>query len=66
MKLRNWFRQTMVHNTLTLNNKNLETHSSVTHLWKPEGKVQILVTMLTKKMILHSSYHCHLSHGRLQ
>ena len=44
MKLRNWFRQTMVHKTLTLDNKNLETHSSVTRLWKPEGKVQTLVT----------------------
>ena len=44
MKLRNWFRQTMVHKTLTLDNKNLETQSSVTRLWKPEGKVQTLVT----------------------
>lgn len=44
MKLRNWFRQTAVHNTLTLNNKNLETTESVTKLWKPEGDVQILVT----------------------
>ncbi|MBD9144516.1 MAG: heparinase [Bacteroides clarus] len=44
MKLRNWFRQTAVHNTLTLDNKNLETTESVTKLWKPEGNVQILVT----------------------
>lgn len=44
MKLRNWFRQTSVHNTLTLDNKNLETTESVTKLWKPEGNVQILVT----------------------
>lgn len=44
MKLRNWFRQTAVHNTLTLNNKNLETTESVTKLWKPEGDVQLLVT----------------------
>ncbi|MFV0585773.1 heparin-sulfate lyase HepC [Bacteroides reticulotermitis] len=44
MKLRNWFRQTMVHKTLTLDNKNLETHSSVTRLWKPEGKTPTLVT----------------------
>lgn len=44
MKLRNWFRQTAVHNTLTLNNQNLETTESVTKLWKPEGDVQILVT----------------------
>lgn len=44
MKLRNWFRQTMVHKTLTLDNKNLETQSSVTRLWKPEGNIQTLVT----------------------
>ena len=44
MKLRNWFRQTAVHNTLTLDNKNLEMTESITKLWKPEGNVQILVT----------------------
>lgn len=44
MKMRNWFRQTAVHNTLTLNNQNLTTTESVTKLWKPEGDVQILVT----------------------
>lgn len=44
MKQRNWFRQTMVHNTLTLDNKNLETTQSVTKLWQPEGDVQVLVT----------------------
>ena len=44
MKLRNWFRQTMVHNTLTLNNKTLETTESVTKYWQPEGDVQVLVT----------------------
>lgn len=44
MELRNWFRQTAVHNTLTLDNKNLETTESVTKLWQPEGDVQILVT----------------------
>lgn len=44
MKLRNWFRQTMVHKTLTLDNKNLETQVSVTKLWKPEGKTPTLVT----------------------
>lgn len=44
MKLRNWFRQTMVHNTLTLDNKTLETTESVTKHWQPEGDVQILVT----------------------
>lgn len=44
MKLRNWFRQTAVHNTLTLDDKNLETTESVTKLWKLEGDVQVLVT----------------------
>jgi heparan-sulfate lyase len=44
MKQRNWFRQTCVHNTLTLDNKNLETTQSLTKLWKPEGNVQVLVT----------------------
>ena len=44
MKLRNWFRQTRVHNTLTLDGRNLETTQSVTGLWQPEGKEQILVT----------------------
>lgn len=44
MKLRNWFRQTRVHNTLTLDGRNLETTQSVTGLWQPEGEEQILVT----------------------
>lgn len=44
MKLRNWFRRTSVHNTLTLDNRNMETTESVTRLWKPEGDMQILVT----------------------
>lgn len=41
---RNWFRQTAVHNTLTLGYKDLETTDSKTRLWQPEGDVQILVT----------------------
>lgn len=44
MKLRNWFRQTMVHNTLTLDNRTLETTESVCKYWKGEGDVQVLVT----------------------
>lgn len=44
MKLRNWFRQTRVHNTLTLDGRNFETTQSVTKLWQPEGDTQILVT----------------------
>ena len=44
MKLRNWFRQTMVHNTLTLDNKTLETTESVCKHWNGEGNTQVLVT----------------------
>ena len=44
MKLRNRFRQTRVHNTLTLDGRNFETTQSVTKLWQPEGREQILVT----------------------
>lgn len=43
-ELRRWFRQTAVHNTLTLDNRNLEVTESVTRLWQPEGDVQLLVT----------------------
>lgn len=44
MEQRNWHRQTCVHNTVTLNDKNLEQTESVTKLWQPEGNIQILVT----------------------
>lgn len=44
MAERNWHRQTSVHNTVTLNDKDLETTESVTKLWQPEGKIQTLVT----------------------
>ena len=44
MKLRNWFRQTCVHNTLTLDEKDLQTTESVTKLWQPESNEQVLVT----------------------
>lgn len=44
MRLRNWFRQTMVHNTLTIGNRTLETTESVCKYWKGEGNVQALVT----------------------
>ena len=43
-KKRNWFRQTRVHNTLTLDNKNLETTQSVTKLWEKLPNAQVLVT----------------------
>lgn len=44
MEWRNWFRQTRVHNTLTLGGKDLETTDSKTLLWQPEGNVLMLVT----------------------
>ena len=44
MEWRNLFRSTRSHNTLTLNDENLETTDSKTLLWEPEGDVQILVT----------------------
>lgn len=44
MKLRNWFRQTMVHNTLTLDDRTLEKTQSVCKYWDGEGSVQTLVT----------------------
>ena len=44
MEWRNWFRATAHHNTLTLDNRDLETTESRTLLWQPEGDVQILVT----------------------
>lgn len=44
MALRNWFRRTMVHNTLTLDNRTLETTESVCKYWNGEGNIQTLVT----------------------
>ena len=44
MKLRNWFRQTKVHNTLTLNDANLEKADTKCLLWKTIGNADILVT----------------------
>lgn len=43
-KQRDWFRSTAQHNTLTLDDRNLESTSSTTLLWQPEGDVQTLVT----------------------
>ena len=43
-RLRNWFRRTASHNTLTLDGRNLETRQSETKKWQPEGDVQCLVT----------------------
>lgn len=44
MKWRNWFRSTKVHNTLTLNNENLEITDSKTLLWEGKDNIQKLVT----------------------
>lgn len=41
---RDWFRSTAQHNTLTLDDKDLESTESTTLLWQPEGDVQTLVT----------------------
>lgn len=41
---REWFRQTQVHNTLTVDGKNIETTDSRLLLWKPEGSIQVMVT----------------------
>lgn len=43
-RLRNWFRRTASHNTLTLDGKNLDNRISVTKQWSPEGNVQVLVS----------------------
>ncbi|MBB6002535.1 heparin-sulfate lyase HepC [Arcicella rosea] len=44
MKERNWFRQTMVHKTLTLNNKNIENTNSKCLFWKTDNNLDVLVT----------------------
>jgi len=56
MKMRNWFRQTKVHNTLTLDDKNLEKADTKCVLWKSDKNVDMLVTK-------NPSYH-NLSHRR--
>lgn len=43
-KQRAWFKQSRVHNTMTLDNKNFETTQSKTLLWKADGDVPTLVT----------------------
>ena len=41
---RNWFRQTRVHNTLTLDNRNLDSTDSKLLLWKASPEETVLVT----------------------
>lgn len=46
LKQRNWFRQTAVHNTLTLDDKNLQTRESKLLKWEaaPEGDLAVVET----------------------
>jgi heparan-sulfate lyase len=43
LKKRDWFRQTMVHKTLTMNNANIETMDSKCLLWNADTNVEKLV-----------------------
>jgi len=42
MKLRNWYRQSMVHKTLTLNNQNMDTCDAKLICWKTSPLVDVL------------------------
>lgn len=42
MKLRNWYRQTMVHKTLTLDNKNMDTCNAKLIYWKTSPTLDVL------------------------
>jgi len=44
LKERNWFRQTMVHKTLTMDNKDIETTDSKCLLWNIDNKKQQVLT----------------------
>lgn len=44
MEWRRWFRASSHHNTLVMDDKDVEKVASKTLLWKPDGDVQILVT----------------------
>ena len=44
MKWRRWFRRTDSHNTVTLNNKNIDNTDSKTLLWNPDCQSPVLVT----------------------
>lgn len=43
MDARNWFRQTKVHNTLTLNERSLDSTTSKCRYWMPDGDTPTLV-----------------------
>ncbi|MET4726394.1 heparan-sulfate lyase [Lysobacter enzymogenes] len=42
MKLRNWYRQTRVHNTLTLDDADMQITQAALRAWQPDGDVQAL------------------------
>lgn len=44
MKWRRWFRRTDSHNTVTLDNKDIQTTDSKTLLWNPDIETPVLVT----------------------
>ncbi len=44
MEWRRWFKASSHHNTLTVNDENLDKNPCRTLLWQPEGDVQVLVT----------------------
>ncbi len=44
-KQRDWFRQTKVHKTLTLNGQNLDSTDTECLLWEPEGDIKKLVVV---------------------
>ena len=44
MEWRKWFRATSHHNTLVVNDQDVDKVDSKTILWQPEGDVQVLVT----------------------
>ena len=44
MKWRRWFRRTDSHNTITLDNKDIQTTDSKTLLWNPDVETPVLVT----------------------
>ena len=44
LELREWFRRTDSHNTVTLDNRNIDNIDSKTLLWNPEAPAPVLVT----------------------
>lgn len=57
LKERNWFRQTMVHKTLTLNNENIEETNSKLLLWETSNKD-------AQKVVVQNQSYKDLAHRR--